>query len=107
MIMDWREMSSRPTIHGLHGKDQRGWEGFTGAYSGGEMVIVGSRLGEDAMRMWDGRMDTIRGWCIAVSWLLASVVEYVNFHPSVSLGTEHDGIHSVCIICTYLSGDHD
>ena len=80
VIMDWREMSSRPTVHGLHGQDHRGWDAFRGAYSGGKKIGV-SLFGEAATGMWDGRVDTRRGWCIAFSWLLASLVEYVQtFH---------------------------
>jgi protein SYS1 len=76
--MDWREMSSRPTVHGLHGQDHRGWDAFTGAYSGGKKIGVGSLLGEASAGMWDGRVDSRRGWCIAFAWLLASLVEYVQ-----------------------------
>ena len=54
MIMDWCEMSSCPTIHGLQGQDQRGWDGFMGAYSRGKKVVIeslvhrtGKRLGLD------------------------------------------------------------
>lgn len=70
-------MSSRPTIHGLHGQNHRGWDAFTGAYSGGKKIGVGSLFGAGAIDMYDGRVDTRRGWCIAISWLLASLVEYV------------------------------
>jgi len=84
MIMDWREMSSRPTVHGLHGQDHRGWDAFTGggAYSGGKKVAVGFNVGEDA-GMWDGRIDPIRGWCIAVSWLLASIADVYYLYAFV------------------------
>ncbi|KAF8515923.1 hypothetical protein JB92DRAFT_36514 [Gautieria morchelliformis] len=75
VIMDWREMSSRPTVHGLHGQDHRGWDAFTGAYSGGKKIGVGSLLGEATAGMGDGRVDSRRGWCIAFAWLLASLVD--------------------------------
>ena len=100
MIMDWCEMSSHPTIHGLQGQDQRGWDGFTGAYSGRKKVIEESWHGGDATGI-----DTIHGWCIAVSWLLASTVEYVNFHFVFLCNGEYDNTRSVCIIYTHLSGE--
>ena len=90
MIMDWRKMSSCPTIQGLQGQDQRGWDRFMGAYSGGKKVIEESQHSGDAMGI-----DTTHGWCITVSWLLASAVEYVNFHFVFSCNGEHDNTCSV------------
>ena len=71
-----------------------------GAYSGRKKVIEESQHGGDAMGI-----DTIRRWCIAISWLLASTVEYVNFHFVFSCNGEHDNTRSVCIIYTHLSGE--
>ena len=102
MIMDWHKMSSHPMIHGLQGQDQRGWDGFMGAYSRSKKVIEESWHGGDAMGI-----DTICRWCIAISWLLASAVEYVNFHFVFSCDGEHDDTHSVCIIYTHLSSEPD
>lgn len=110
--MDWREMGSRPTIHGLHGQDHRGWGTFTGAYSGGEKIGAGSLFGEAVTDMWDGRVDPRRGWCIALSWLLASLVECVQtFHPIVLLMLDFYllvlfFLLAVYITYTYSSGDH-
>src|ERR1700761_2075967 len=28
MVMDWRELAGRPTVHGLHGAQHRGWVPF-------------------------------------------------------------------------------
>jgi protein SYS1 len=67
MIMDWREMASRPTVRGTQGSDR--WKEYTGAWSGGKQV--GYRDGE-----WDGRIDQTRGWIIAFCWLLACLSEY-------------------------------
>jgi hypothetical protein len=67
MIMDWRELASRPTVRGMQGNDR--WKQYTGAWSGGKQVGYGDN------RDWDGRIDPVRGWIIALCWLLASVVE--------------------------------
>lgn len=80
MVMDWREMAGRPTVHGLGGDDRRGWSVFRGAYSGGRKVGDGSGLDwwpEDPAVEWDGRTDPFRGWVIAFCWIAASCVEYV------------------------------
>ncbi|KAG5734751.1 hypothetical protein E4T56_gene15464 [Termitomyces sp. T112] len=62
MIMDWREMAGRPTVRGIHGA--RG--GYSWAWSGGKKIGYG--LQEDR---WDGRTDPMRGWIIALCWLVA------------------------------------
>ncbi|KAG6889759.1 hypothetical protein C0995_014686 [Termitomyces sp. Mi166 len=62
MIMDWREMAGRPTVRGIHGA--RG--GYSWAWSGGKKIGYG--LQEDG---WDGRVDPMRGWIIALCWLVA------------------------------------
>lgn len=84
VVMDWREMCSRPTVHGLHGQNHRGWDALTGAYSGGKKIGVGSPFGKVATDMWEGRVDPRRGWCIAFSWVIASLVEYVHIGSHTS-----------------------
>lgn len=72
MMMDWREMVGRPTITGVKGDNNRGWNAFSGVWSGGERLSGGTALqGWE----WDGGADPIRGWIIGFSWLLASGAE--------------------------------
>ncbi|KAG9024655.1 hypothetical protein FRB95_011247 [Tulasnella sp. JGI-2019a] len=69
MIMDWREMAGRPTITGVKGDDIRGYNAFSGVWSGGERLSGGTAL---QSWEWDGGADPMRGWIIGFSWLLAS-----------------------------------
>ncbi|KAF9233856.1 integral membrane protein S linking to the trans Golgi network-domain-containing protein [Melanogaster broomeanus] len=64
MIMDWREMASRPTVRGMTGEER--WSSYYGAWSGGKQVGGGWMDGG-----WDGRADPIRGWVIAACWMIA------------------------------------
>ncbi|KAA1470271.1 hypothetical protein DENSPDRAFT_836031 [Dentipellis sp. KUC8613] len=67
MLMDWREMAGRPTFRRLHGEER--WHSFAGAWTGGKMVAEPAwHVG--AARA--GRADPLRGWVLAVCWLLAS-----------------------------------
>jgi protein SYS1 len=67
--MDWREMAGRPTVRGIQGEGR--WSQYSWAWSGGKKI--GHGLGQ-----WDGRTtDPIRGWIIAICWLLACSAEYV------------------------------
>ena len=82
--MDWREMAGWPTVHGLQGDDRRGWSVFRGAYSGGQKVGTGTWVdpfktleGNNTYYQWDGRTDSLRGWVIAASWLVACAAEFV------------------------------
>jgi hypothetical protein len=68
MVMDWREMAGRPTVRGMQGGER--WRSYAGAWSGGKMVGYGLR--EDH---WDGRIDPMRGWIIAFSWMIAAGAE--------------------------------
>ena len=72
MVMDWREMAGRPTITGMKGDRTRGWSAFRGVWTGGKRLGGGSVLqGWE----WDGGVDPIRGWIVAISWLIASGAE--------------------------------
>ncbi|TDL26585.1 hypothetical protein BD410DRAFT_763829 [Rickenella mellea] len=76
MVMDWRELAGRPTVHGLRGDDRRGWSVFRGAYTGGRRVGAGAGPEEwldlgDGSHGWDGRLDPFRGWVIAFCWMVA------------------------------------
>lgn len=80
MVMDWREMAGRPTVHGLRGDDRRGWSMFRGVYSGGRKLGAGVGLNpwqDGDLGTWDGRLDPFRGWVIAFCWMAASTVECV------------------------------
>lgn len=68
MVMDWRQMAGKPT-NGAFQLDP--WETLNSVWSGGRQV--GSEGGE--ANKWDGRMDSRRGWIIAVCWLVASGAE--------------------------------
>jgi protein SYS1 len=71
MIMDWRELAGRPTVRGLRGPQR--WDALTGVWSGG--VHIGHQ--EWASGAWDGRVDPMRGWVIALCWIVAFGAEYV------------------------------
>ena len=63
MVMDWREMAGRPTFQGWDREDR--WDVYGGAWSA-ELDHKGQqRFG----------IDPIRGWIIALCWLMASCVE--------------------------------
>jgi hypothetical protein len=72
MIMDWRELAGKPTVRGLRGEQR--WDALTGVWSGGR------HLGhyEFETGAWDGGVDAMRGWVIAMCWLAAFGVEYVS-----------------------------
>ncbi|KAL4062524.1 integral membrane protein S linking to the trans Golgi network-domain-containing protein [Scleroderma yunnanense] len=67
MVMDWREMTGRPTVRGMPGEER--WSSYYGAWSGGRRVGGG----------WEdkgfGRIDPTRGWVIAISWLIACTAD--------------------------------
>ncbi|KAI0029960.1 integral membrane protein S linking to the trans Golgi network-domain-containing protein [Vararia minispora EC-137] len=64
MIMDWREMAGRPTFRLLHGEER--WNAFAGTWSGGR------RVADSAAQPG---VDPIRGWVLAVTWVLACLVD--------------------------------
>ncbi|GLB41534.1 putative integral membrane protein S linking to the trans Golgi network [Lyophyllum shimeji] len=64
MIMDWREMAGRPTVRGMHREGGRG--PYSWAWSGGKKVGYGWQADR-----WDGQQDPMRGWIIALCWLIA------------------------------------
>ena len=61
-------MAGRPTVRGVQGEER--WRSYTGAWRGGRKV--GSSILED---QWDGRTDPMRGWIIAICWMVASAAE--------------------------------
>lgn len=72
VIMDWREMAGRPTVHGLHGAQHRGWAPFEHAPNGS----TGWRMDhshDNDLRM--SGIDPLRGWVLAAMWLIVSCVE--------------------------------
>jgi len=80
MVMDWREMASRPTLTGIEGDNSRGWAAFRGVWTGGQRVGGGSaQQGWE----WEGGIDPIRGWVLAFSWLLASGVDILYVYHIV------------------------
>jgi protein SYS1 len=85
MIMDWREMAGRPTVRGMHGEER--WNQYSWAWSGGKKVGFG-------VDQWAGRAtDPIRGWIIAMCWIIACSAEYVS---SVhSLLPSQSSVHSI------------
>lgn len=69
MVMDWRQLAGKPTVHALQSGGP--WRSIGVVWSGGKQV------GSEDMQMdfWDGRIDPRRGWVIAVCWVLASAAE--------------------------------
>ena len=68
MVMDWREMAGRPTFQGWDREDR--WDGYGGSWSGDrELDHKGAND-----QQWSG-IDPVRGWIIALCWLMASCVE--------------------------------
>jgi hypothetical protein len=64
MVMDWREMAGRPTVHGLHGASHRGWvpfESHNGSTTDNTPRVEG--------------IDPMRGWVIAVLWVAIAPLE--------------------------------
>ena len=73
MIMDWRQMAGRPTT-GASLADT--WKNLHSVWSGGHQV------GDSRTVLWNGQIDSKRGWIIAACWIAASGAEYVA-HPSL------------------------
>jgi hypothetical protein len=71
--MDWREMAGRPTV-----RMADFWTNYRWAWSGGKKV----GYGYDQIQSWNGQIDPVRGWVIAVCWIAACSAEYV--HPVMS-----------------------
>jgi len=69
--MDWREMAGRPTVRGVQGEAR--WSTYSWAWSGGKRI--GHGLVQDG---WDGRTDPMRGWIIALCWMIACSAECVS-----------------------------
>lgn len=94
VVMDWREMASRPTFsapvgssgHGEKedGHDRTWMELFGGAWSGGRKVSgdEDDKNSEDWIGGWDGRIDRRRGWLLAGCWAVASCFECVSRRSS-------------------------
>ena len=70
--MDWRQMAGRPTSRSTAGDGA--WHVLNAVWSGGRQV---GREGA-ASDSWDGRIDPMRGWVIALCWMIASTVEGVG-----------------------------
>ncbi|TFK19412.1 hypothetical protein FA15DRAFT_760054 [Coprinopsis marcescibilis] len=64
MIMDWREMAGRSTVSRT--ADANLWNNYRWAWRGGKKVGFGS----DNVQ-WDGTIDPVRGWIIAICWVVA------------------------------------
>lgn len=69
MVMDWRQLAGKPTVHAL--QNEGPWRSIGVVWSGGKQV--GSE--DIQIDFWDGRIDPQRGWVIASCWLLASVAD--------------------------------
>lgn len=67
--MDWRQMAGRPTSRPTSGDGA--WRVLNAVWSGGRQVGREGAVSDS----WDGRIDPIRGWVIALCWMLASTVE--------------------------------
>lgn len=92
--MDWREMAGHPTVRGMMQGEGR-WSQYTSAWSGGKKIGHG-------LEQWNGRgIDPIRGWIIALCWLLACSAEYVLPSSFFSLTRLTDSFCSTVSI-TYM-----
>ena len=67
--MDWRQMAGRPTSRSTAGDGA--WHVLNAVWSGGRQV---GREGA-ARDSWEGGIDPMRGWVIALCWMIASTVE--------------------------------
>ncbi|KAI0091442.1 integral membrane protein S linking to the trans Golgi network-domain-containing protein [Irpex rosettiformis] len=63
MIMDWRQMAGRPTT-GASLADA--WKNLHSVWSGGHQV------GDSRTALWNGQIDSVRGWIIAACWIAVS-----------------------------------
>ena len=68
--MDWRQMAGRPTT-GASLADT--WKNLHSVWSGGHQV------GDSRTVLWNGQIDSIRGWIIAACWIAASGAEYAAY----------------------------
>jgi hypothetical protein len=105
MVMDWREMAGRATVRGLKGAQR--WDTLTGVWSGGRKI---GNSGWDDGDQWRGRLDPMRGWVIAASWLFTFTAECVL--PSLKMdnlslrGPLTNTLSTVCITFTIWSAGH-
>lgn len=67
MVMDWRQMAGRPTSTSTDP-----WASLNRVWSGGKQVGV-----DEIESHWLTRMDSRRGWILALCWIGASCAEYV------------------------------
>ncbi|KAL0954068.1 hypothetical protein HGRIS_005219 [Hohenbuehelia grisea] len=102
MVMDWREMAGRPTVRGMQGEQR--WNSYVGwAWSGGRRV--GQGWPQDH---WDGRIDPVRGWVIALCWLVACGADiYFLYHlirrPRMILDFALTLVFNHLVLTTYYS----
>ncbi|TFY78007.1 hypothetical protein EWM64_g6005 [Hericium alpestre] len=103
MLMDWREMSGRPTFRRLHGEER--WHSFTGSWIGGKKVA------EAAWDMdWVSRADPRRGWVLAVCWMLASTADIYYLYalirrPRLILDFALTLLFNHLVLTTYYSAE--
>jgi len=101
MVMDWREMASRPTVRGLVGEDR--WSSYSWAWSGGKKIGYGVHGGA-----WDGQTDPRRGWIIAFGWMCASLFDiFALYHlvrrPRLILDFALTLVFNHLVLTTYYS----
>ncbi|KAF8642999.1 hypothetical protein AX16_009244 [Volvariella volvacea WC 439] len=101
MVMDWREMAGRPTVRGIQGGEW--WNAYAGAWSGGKKV--GFTWQE---HLWDGRMDPLRGWIIALCWIIACGADiyylyYLVRKPRLILDFALTLVFNHLVLTTYYS----
>ncbi|KAH9945745.1 integral membrane protein S linking to the trans Golgi network-domain-containing protein [Amylocystis lapponica] len=102
MVMDWRELAGRPASRATQGDSP--WSSFNPVWSGGKQV--GS--GDVQEGQWDGRVDPIRSWIIAVCWMTASGVDIYYMYtlvrrPRLILDFSLTLIFNHLVLTTYYS----
>ncbi|RXK35895.1 hypothetical protein M231_06859 [Tremella mesenterica] len=78
-LMDWREMSSKPTVSTtLEG----GWNSLRGAWSGGKQIgtVENDEIQEDGMEILDFGLDDTRGWMIGIAWMIACCIDIIPLY---------------------------
>jgi len=100
MIMDWREIAGRPTSHISQGP----WSSWNSVWSGGKQV--GS--GDLHHGHWDGEIDPLRGWIIALCWIAASTADIYYLYtlirrPRLILDFSLTLIFNHLVLTTYYS----
>ncbi|KAI0339699.1 hypothetical protein BDW22DRAFT_1335835 [Trametopsis cervina] len=100
MLMDWRQMSGRPTAGGTLADT---WKSLHSVWSGGHQV------GDSQTLTWNGQIDSRRGWVIAACWMAACGADIFYLYtlirrPRLILDFSLTLLFNHLVLTTYYSG---